>query len=43
MNAAPAVIEQVKAGNIKHFFLVGGCDGDKAERSYYTDLTKAIQ
>ena len=42
MNAAPAVIEQVKAGNIRHFFLVGGCDGDKAERSYYTDLTKAI-
>lgn len=42
MNAAPAVIEEVKAGNIKHFFLVGGCDGDKQERSYYTDLTKAI-
>lgn len=42
MNAAPAVIEQVKAGNIRHFFLVGGCDGDKEERSYYTDLTKAI-
>jgi len=42
MNAAPAVIEQVKTGNIKHFFLVGGCDGDKTERSYYTDLTKAI-
>ncbi|MEI6896904.1 MAG: hydroxylamine reductase [Psychromonas sp.] len=42
MEAAPAVIEQVKAGNIKHFFLVGGCDGDKTERSYFTDLTKAI-
>ncbi|TON79161.1 hypothetical protein CGH50_28115, partial [Vibrio parahaemolyticus] len=39
MNAAPAVIDQVKQGNIKHFFLVGGCDGDKAERSYYTDFT----
>ncbi|CAH0533820.1 Hydroxylamine reductase [Vibrio stylophorae] len=39
MNAAPAVIEQVKAGHIKHFFLVGGCDGDKSERSYYTDFT----
>ncbi|MGB5444110.1 MAG: hydroxylamine reductase, partial [Psychromonas sp.] len=42
LNAAPAVIEQVKAGNIRHFFLVGGCDGDKAERSYYTDFTKAV-
>ena len=41
MGAAPAVIEQVKAGNIKHFFLIGGCDGDKTERTYYTDLAKA--
>ncbi|MDB1125518.1 hydroxylamine reductase [Vibrio algarum] len=39
MAAAPAVVEQVKEGNISHFFLVGGCDGDKAERSYYTDFT----
>ena len=39
MQAAPAVVEEVKAGNIKHFFLVGGCDGDKSERSYYTDFT----
>ena len=41
MGAAPAVIEQVKAGNIKHFFLVGGCDGDKKERSYYADFVQA--
>ncbi|MEH6825071.1 MAG: hydroxylamine reductase [Motiliproteus sp.] len=41
MNAAPAVIDQIKQGNIKHFFLVGGCDGDKAERSYYEDFTMA--
>lgn len=39
MAAAPAVVEQVKEGNISHFFLVGGCDGDKSERSYYTDFT----
>ncbi|MDV7106185.1 hydroxylamine reductase [Vibrio sp. TH_r3] len=39
MAAAPAVVDQVKQGNIRHFFLVGGCDGDKAERSYYTDFT----
>ncbi|EEZ01335.1 hydroxylamine reductase [Vibrio sp. RC586] len=39
MAAAPAVVEQVKLGNIKHFFLVGGCDGDKAERNYYQDFT----
>ncbi|UJF19729.1 hydroxylamine reductase [Vibrio sp. SS-MA-C1-2] len=38
MAAAPAVVEEVKAGNIKNFFLIGGCDGDKAERNYFTDL-----
>ncbi|MCG9711356.1 hydroxylamine reductase [Shewanella insulae] len=41
MAAAPAVVENVKSGAIKHFFLVGGCDGDKAERSYFTDIAKA--
>ncbi|WP_261816761.1 hydroxylamine reductase [Vibrio gallicus] len=41
MDAAPAVIEQVKAGNIRHFFLVGGCDGDKKERNYFTEFAKA--
>ena len=39
MAAAPAVIDQVRQGNIKHFFLVGGCDGDKRERSYYEEFT----
>ena len=33
MAAAPAVVENVKNGSIKHFFLIGGCDGDKNERS----------
>ncbi|WFO53495.1 hydroxylamine reductase [Aeromonas veronii] len=41
MQAAPAVIEKVKAGEIGHFFLVGGCDGDKAERAYFTEFAKA--
>ena len=40
MAAAPAVVDQVKQGNISHFFLVGGCDGDKSERSYYTEFTE---
>ncbi|WP_429167570.1 hydroxylamine reductase [Aeromonas rivipollensis] len=42
MQAAPAVIEKVKAGEISHFFLVGGCDGDRAERAYYTEFAKGI-
>lgn len=41
MAAAPAVVENVKSGAIKHFFLVGGCDGDKADRSYFTELAKS--
>ncbi|WP_421284795.1 hydroxylamine reductase [Aeromonas veronii] len=41
MQAAPAVIEKVKAGELSHFFLVGGCDGDKAERAYFTEFAKA--
>ncbi|PKN45940.1 MAG: hydroxylamine reductase [Deltaproteobacteria bacterium HGW-Deltaproteobacteria-17] len=39
MNVAGPVIEAVKAGKIRHFFLVGGCDGAKPGRNYYTDFT----
>jgi hydroxylamine reductase len=42
LNAADKVIEAVKAGDIKHFFLIGGCDGAKSGRNYYTDLAKAV-
>ena len=31
---------QLKAGAIKHFFLVGGCDGARPGRNYYTDFVK---
>jgi hypothetical protein len=37
---APAVIEAVKAGKIRHFFLVGGCDGAKSGRNYYTEFAE---
>ena len=39
LNAAGKVVELVKAGKIRHFFLVGGCDGAKSGRNYYTDFT----
>ncbi len=42
MGAAPKVIELVKAGKIKHFFLIGGCDGAKSGRNYYTDLATQV-
>jgi hydroxylamine reductase len=40
LGVAPAVIEAVKNGAIKHFFLVGGCDGAKPGRNYYTDFAE---
>ena len=42
LGAAPKVIELVQAGKIKHFFLIGGCDGAKSGRNYYTDLATQI-
>jgi len=40
LGVADKVIEAVKTGAIKHFFLVGGCDGAKPGRNYYTDFVK---
>lgn len=42
MQAAGAVIGAVKAGQIKHFFLIGGCDGARSGRNYYTELARAV-
>ena len=41
LSVADQVVEAVKNGAIKHFYLIGGCDGAKAGRNYYTDLVKA--
>ncbi|WP_334303580.1 hydroxylamine reductase [Aequitasia blattaphilus] len=40
LSVADKVIDAVKAGDISHFFLVGGCDGAKPGRNYYTDFVK---
>jgi len=42
MSVADKVIEAVKAGKIKHFFLVGGCDGAKPGRNYYTEFAQQV-
>jgi hydroxylamine reductase len=42
MGAAEKVISAVKSGAIKHFFLIGGCDGAKPGRNYYTDFAQAV-
>ena len=40
MGVAGKVIDAVKSGAIKHFFLVGGCDGAKPGRSYFTEFVE---
>ena len=42
LGVADKVIEAVKKGAIRHFFLVGGCDGAKSGRNYYTHLAEEI-
>ena len=40
LSVADKVIDAVKAGAISHFFLVGGCDGARPGRNYYTEFVK---
>ena len=42
LGVADKVIEGVKAGAIKHFFLVAGCDGAKPGRNYYTEFVEKV-
>jgi hydroxylamine reductase len=42
MSVAGKVIDLVNAGKIKHFFLIGGCDGSKPDRNYYTEFAQAV-
>jgi len=42
LSVAGKVIDAVKAGAIRHFFLIGGCDGARSGRSYYTELAESI-
>ena len=40
LSVADTVVEAVKNGLIRHFFLVGGCDGAQPGRNYYTEFVK---
>lgn len=40
LSVAGKVIEAVKTGALRHIFLVGGCDGAKPGRNYYTEFVK---
>ncbi|MBJ6800977.1 hydroxylamine reductase [Geomonas sp. Red259] len=42
LGVADKVIDAVKAGQIRHFFLIGGCDGAKTGRNYYTEFAEQV-
>ncbi len=42
MGVAGKVIDAVKTGAIRHFFLIGGCDGAKPGRNYYTEFAEKV-
>ncbi|HSV27354.1 MAG TPA: hydroxylamine reductase [Sedimentisphaerales bacterium] len=42
MSVADKVVDAVKAGKIRRFFLVGGCDGAKSGRNYYTEFAQKV-
>lgn len=42
LGAAPAVLDAVAQGKLRHIFLVGGCDGARPGRNYYTELVEKI-
>jgi hydroxylamine reductase len=39
---AGAVVDAVKNGKIRHFFLIGGCDGAKSGRNYFTEFAEKV-
>lgn len=42
LGVADQVLDAVKQGQIRHLFLVGGCDGAKPDRNYYTELVEKV-
>jgi hydroxylamine reductase len=42
LGVADKVIEGVKSGAIRHFFLIGGCDGARSGRDYYTEFAESV-
>ncbi len=42
LNVADKVLDAIKEGALRHLFLIGGCDGAKPGRNYYTELAKAV-
>jgi hydroxylamine reductase len=42
LSNAGAIVDAVKSGAIKRFFLIGGCDGAKPGRNYYTEFAQNV-
>ncbi|EQK41739.1 hydroxylamine reductase [[Clostridium] bifermentans ATCC 19299] len=42
LSNAPAIIDAVKSGKLSHFFLIGGCDGARPGRNYYTEFAQKV-
>jgi len=42
LSNADKIIDAVKSGKLRHFFLIGGCDGARPGRNYYTDFAKQV-
>lgn len=42
LSYADKIVEAVKDGKIRHFFLIGGCDGARPGRNYYTEFAKLV-
>ncbi len=42
LGAAGTVMDAIKSGALKRFFLIGGCDGAKSGRDYYTEFAEAV-
>ena len=42
LSNAQSIVDAVKSGHIRHFFLIGGCDGARPGRNYYTEFAKLV-
>lgn len=42
LNHASTIVDYVNKGKIKHFFLIGGCDGAKPGRNYFTEFAQKV-
>ena len=42
LSQADKIVEAVKKGEIRHFFLIGGCDGARPGRNYYTEFAQRV-